>query len=217
MSQGIQHIHGPDSRPLFSQVYYMSGSSTSRAFPGVDYPLYKRQYRDFLGRIGCADSKDNAVTMACLKSASLDDMRAASVGVFQASEPTITWAWQPAIGGALFERSGTSSFTNGTFFKVPVMTSNTRDEARLYIPGNLETNQQFLNFMRNISPGMDDKDMAELERLYPDPLTHPDSPYAASPNSTQYSRLSAAWTDYAYHVRAISTFSPHFKRPAARC
>ncbi|EJT79467.1 para-nitrobenzyl esterase [Gaeumannomyces tritici R3-111a-1] len=203
---GIQHVYG-HGKPLFSQVYYMSGSSTSRGFPGVDYPLYKRQAKDFLDRIGCADiaaTGDDAATISCLKAAPMEDMRAASVGVFQASEKNITWAWQPTHGGALFETTGTDALTNGSFFHVPVLTSNTHDEARLYIPGTLETNKQFVEFMNNICPGLNGEDLADLERLYPDPLTNADSPYVNSPNSTQYSRLSGAWTDYSYHCPSQS-------------
>lgn len=52
--------------------------------------------------------------------------------------------------------------------------------------------------MLNTSPSMNFTDIAILNELYPDPITHPDSPYTSSPNSTQYNRLSMAWSDYAY-------------------
>jgi hypothetical protein len=45
---------------------------------------------------------------------------------------------------------------------------------------------------------MNKKDLKELSALYPDPAKYEDSPFSKSPNSTQYNRLSAAWSDYAY-------------------
>ena len=66
------------------------------------------------------------------------------------------------------------------------------------MPGNLETNQQFLDFLHNISPALNTADLQLLQDLYPDPATHPDSPFGNSPNSTQYDRIAAAWSDYAY-------------------
>jgi acetylcholinesterase len=79
-----------------------------------------------------------------------------------------------------------------------VVTSTTTDEGKEYIPGDLEINQQYLDFMKGIAPGMTYKDIEKLARLYPDPATNPDSPYVNAPNSTQYNCVGATWSDYAY-------------------
>jgi len=52
--------------------------------------------------------------------------------------------------------------------------------------------------MKNIIPGLSAEDLSDIEALYPDPASDPNGPYAQSPNSTQYDRISAALTDYMY-------------------
>lgn len=48
------------------------------------------------------------------------------------------------------------------------------------------------------TPCLNDDDLRNLEELYPDPATDPESPYIDTFNSTQYNRLAAAWGDFAY-------------------
>jgi hypothetical protein len=72
------------------------------------------------------------------------------------------------------------------------------DEAKYYTSGDLETNEEFLAFMKNLIPGLTTEDLSDLEELYPDPAADINGPYVHSPNSTQYNRLSAALTDYMY-------------------
>ncbi|KAL5906403.1 hypothetical protein ACKVV1_010811 [Pyricularia oryzae] len=199
---GIQHIgNNSDSavKPLFARVYYESGSSTARAFPGVDYPMYQKQFSEFLELTGCNSAgDDDEATIACLRAIPWDALRDASVGIFNRYDKAVTWPWQPVQGGPLFAKSGSQSMIDGTFYHVPVISSSTTDEARRYIPGNLETDEEFLDFMHNISPTLTEDDMELMAKLYPDPATDPNSPYKNSINSTQFSRLSDAWSDYAY-------------------
>ncbi|KAM0277065.1 hypothetical protein ACHAQH_006135 [Verticillium albo-atrum] len=195
------HNYGEDEgKPLFARAWLQSGSVTARAFPNASYPLYQRQFDDYVGLIGCEDAVEegNDAAMACLRSAGIDTIRNASNTVFNKYNPAITWPFQPVTDGPLFEKAGSQSGYDETFFKVPVLTTTTTDEAKNYIPGTLETNEEFIDFLQKISPSLNSTDLALLEALYPDPATNPDSPYANSPNSTQYNRLSAAWSDYAY-------------------
>jgi carboxylesterase type B len=55
-----------------------------------------------------------------------------------------------------------------------------------------------MDFMANVNLGLNKQDLRDLERLYPDPVTHPDSSYANSTRSTQWERISAMYGDYAY-------------------
>lgn len=121
--------------------------------------------------------------------------------LFSDSEYNITWPFQPTRGGPLLEEAGSIAGINGQFFRIPTITSNVRDEAKYYSPGDLETNQDFLNFLKNLIPDLSADDISDLEALYPDPTndTNGDwSPYTHSPNSIQYDRISAALTDHMY-------------------
>lgn len=199
-SVGIHYFHnyGKDNKQLFARAIHQSGSVTSRAFPNDTYPLYKRQYDEYITYLGCDKKKGNKATLKCLKGADVNAIRNISTKLYHDYDPQLTWPFQPVHGGPLFEKPGSQSGYDGTFFHVPTITSTVTDEAKYYTPGDLETNKEFLDYLHNISPALTNKDLKELSALYPDPANHKDSPFANSPNSTQYNRISAAWSDYAY-------------------
>nr|UWQ56586.1 lipease [Corynespora cassiicola] len=204
-SVGIHLFHnynkteGPS--PLFSQAILQSGSITARAFPDATYPLYQRQFAQFLGLIGCnevANSTDTEV-LSCLRTANITAIEQASTKLFDDSVYDITWPFQPTKGGALLEQAGSTSGINEQFYRIPTITTNVRDEAKYYSPGDIETNDQFLAFFQTLIPGLTAADLADLEALYPDPTLDPENgEYAHSPNATQFERISAALTDYMY-------------------
>ncbi|KAF2128285.1 alpha/beta-hydrolase [Dothidotthia symphoricarpi CBS 119687] len=213
-SVGIHLFHNYNktagSSPLFSQAILQSGSVTARGFPNASYPLYQDQFSQYLGLIGCANvmnSTDDEV-IDCLRAAPISLIQEASTQLYDESTLTITWPFQPTRGGPLLEQAGSISGINGQFYRVPIITSNVRDEAKLYTHGDLETNQDFLDYIHNIIPALTTEDVSDLESLYPDPTGDVNgsfSPYSHSPNSTQYDRLSAALTDYMYAAAGQET------------
>lgn len=203
-SVGIHLFHNYNkttgASPLFSQALLQSGSVTARSFPNASYPLYQEQFSRYLDLIGCgavANSSD-ATVLSCLRSAPITAIQNASTTLFAESEYAITWPFQPTKGGPLLEQAGSTSGINGQFYNIPTITTNVRDEAKYYSPGNIETNEDFLAYINTLVPGLTTSDLADLEALYPDPTNDTNGPYANSPNSTQYDRVSAALTDYMY-------------------
>jgi len=223
-SVGIHLFHNYNksegAAPLFSQALLQSGSVTARSFPSSTYPLYQEQFSRYLGLTGCsavANSTD-AEIIGCLRAAPIDAVQNASAVLWRESEYPITWPFQPTRGGPLLEQAGSISSQNGQFYHVPTITTNVPDEAKFYSPGDIETNADFLAFMKNIIPGLSAEDLSDIEALYPDPASDPNGPYAQSPNSTQYDRISAALTDYMYvcagqetAMRMSSTSVPVYK------
>ncbi|KAH7320771.1 triacylglycerol lipase FGL4 [Stachybotrys elegans] len=201
-SVGIHVFHNYASdegeEPLFAGAIHQSGSVTSRAFPNSTYPLYKTQFDRYVTFLGCDSIEDNAEALACLRSADIDQIRYISTEIYNEYNPYVTWPFQPVHNGPLFEKPGSEAGVDGDFFNVRVISSTVSDEGKLYLPGDLKTNEEFVGYIHNGSPGLTEEDLALLEELYPDPATDPESPYANSPNSTQYNRLSAAWSDYGY-------------------
>ncbi|KAF6805483.1 para-nitrobenzyl esterase [Colletotrichum sojae] len=200
-SVGILYFHNyaeDTGKPLFARAIHQSGSVTARAFPNATYPLYVKQFADYMAFLGCSPDADNAEALACLRAADINDIRNISTKMYYDYDPALTWPFQPTQGGPLLEKFGSQSGYDGTFFHVPTITSTVSDEAKYYMDGTKETNEEFLDFLHNISPALNATDLELLSELYPDPATNPDSPFANSPNSTQYNRLSAAWSDYAY-------------------
>ncbi|CAN9141115.1 hypothetical protein AA0119_g3025 [Alternaria tenuissima] len=203
-SVGIHLFHNYNTTegaaPLFSQALLQSGSVTARAFPNASYPLYQEQFSRYLGLTGCsavANSTDTEI-LGCLRSVPAAAIQNASALIWRASEYAITWPFQPTRGGPLLEQAGSTSGVNGQFYRIPTITTNVPDEAKYYSPGDIETNDEFLAFMKNLIPGLTPEDLSDLEELYPDPTGLDSGPYVHSSNSTQYNRLSAALTDYMY-------------------
>ncbi|KAI0584564.1 PnbA Carboxylesterase type B [Pyrenophora tritici-repentis] len=203
-SVGIHLFHNYEKSegpaPLFSQALLQSGSVTARSFPDSSYPLYQEQFSRYLGLTGCsavANSTDTKI-ISCLRAAPIDKVQNASAIVWRESEYAITWPFQPTRGGPLLEQSGSLSGQNKQFYRIPTITTNVPDEAKYYTSGNLTKNAEFLAFMKNLIPGLTPDDLSDLETLYPDPASDINGPYAHSPNSTQYNRISAALTDYMY-------------------
>jgi acetylcholinesterase len=203
-SVGIHLFHNYNktegAAPLLSQAILQSGSVTARAFPNASYPLYQEQFSQYLHFTGCsavANSTD-AEILSCLRAAPISAIQNASATLWRASEYAIKWPFQPTRGGPLFEQAGSTSGVNGQFYRIPTITSNVLDEAKYYSPGDIRTNKEFLAFMGNLIPGLNPQDMSDIEALYPDPTGVVNGPYANSPNSTQYNRISAALTDYMY-------------------
>ncbi|CAG9948042.1 unnamed protein product [Clonostachys rosea f. rosea IK726] len=200
-SVGIHYFHNygeDEGKPLFARAIHQSGSVTARAFPDAHYPLYAEQTAKYLSYLGCNQGLNNAATLSCLRSADIGAIRNISVQLYNDYNEALTWPFQPTKGGPLLEKFGSQSGYDGTFFHVPVITSSVTDEGKFYIPGDKETNDEFLDYLHNISPALTSDDLSLLESLYSDPATDPSSPFANSPNSTQYNRLAAAWSDYAY-------------------
>lgn len=199
-STGIHYFHnyGPEANTtLFSRAIMQSGSVTARAFPNATYPLYVRQFQEYMDYLKCP-TNDNLAALACLRTVDISEIQYISSRIYSESEYSITWPFQPTLGGPLLEKPGSQSGIDGTFYKIPVISSTTTDEGRFYTPGNLSTNADFIGFLSNISPGLSQEELGELASLYPDPVTDPNSPYVNSPNSTQFSRIGAGYSDYAY-------------------
>ncbi|KAF2269974.1 alpha/beta-hydrolase [Lojkania enalia] len=197
-SVGIQYFHNydGDDEPLFRQAIMASGAPTARAFPDALYPLYQRQFDEFMYAVNCPVSP-NEDALVCLRGLDVRTIQWASTRIYNKYDYNITWAWQPVSPGPLLEKRGSQSGIDGTFFHLPLLISSTTDEGKLFTPTDLTTNAEFLDFMSNLAPGLTDADLDLLESLYPDPNKGHAS-YANAPQSAQYDRLSAAYGDYSY-------------------
>ncbi|KAF3061064.1 Acetylcholinesterase [Daldinia childiae] len=199
-SVGIHHFHnyGEDAgKPYFARVILQSGSVTARSFPNASYPLYVRQFEEFMTHLHCPIN-DNVAALACLRSAKLADIRKISIKLYDDSQYNNTWPFQPTQGGPMLEKFGSQSGLDGTFFHVPTLTTSVTDEGRFTVPGDMQTNDEFLNYMHITAPLLTTDELQSLVSLYPDPVADDASPFKGSPRGVQYARLSAAWSDYGY-------------------
>ncbi|KAI1804190.1 alpha/beta-hydrolase [Daldinia bambusicola] len=199
-SVGIHQFHNYDedaAKPYFSRVILQSGSVTARSFPNASYPLYRRQFEEYMAYLHCP-TNDNAAALACLRSAKVNDIRKISMKLYDDSQYNNTWPFQPTQGGPLLEKLGSQSGLDGTFFHLPTLTTSVTDEGRFTVPGNMQTNDDFVNYMRITAPLLTADELKSLVSLYPDPVADAASPFKNSPRGKQYARVSAAWSDYGY-------------------
>jgi acetylcholinesterase len=190
------HDYNEDAgKPLFHQVILSSASPTARAFPGVDYALYQRQVENFMDYLNCPTESSSAA-LECLRSAEVDDIQFISSSIYNAHNYNITWPWQPVSPGPLFEKRGSTSGEDGTFFKIPLLISSATDEGTGFAPQDLRTNAQFVNFWKTLVPGLTAGDLADLQELYPN-TTGPEVGTGTFV-SAQFARLSASYGDYSY-------------------
>lgn len=202
------HNYGDDQgSPLFARALLQSGAITARAFPDVSYPRYESDFRELMHYVGCNVDDTDDTQINCLRDAPIEKIEQVSSKIYAEAESNLNWPWQPVLGGPRLERPGSRCYRDGDFHHLPIITTHTTDEGKYYTPGHLETNDDFIRFWQNLSPYLNVTDLAILNELYPDPVAHPDSKWAQSPNSTQYNRVSAAWSDMAYLCPSRETAS----------
>jgi acetylcholinesterase len=197
-SVGIHLFHDyneDEGKPLFHQAIMSSGSPTARAFPGIDYILYQNQVEHFMDYVNCPTAPSSAA-LDCLRSAEVDDIQFISTSLYNAHNYNITWPWQPVSPGPLLEKRGSQSGKDGTFFKIPMLISSTTDEGKAFAPQDLRTDADFRKFWKTLVPGLNDQDLTDLERLYPNSTST--EPASANFVSTQFERVSTSYGDYSY-------------------
>lgn len=201
-SAAFQYFHNygddKDKQPLFARVILQSGAPTARAFPTVDYPRYKQDFERLMKHVECSLDDGDSEQLDCLRKVPARKIEEISSKIYAEAESNLNWPWQPVLGGPFLEKSGCQSGIEQSFHHLPIITTHTTDEGKYYTPGHLQTNDDFIEFWHAMSPHLNRTDLAILNELYPDPVAHPDSPWANSPNSTQYNRISASWSDMAY-------------------
>jgi acetylcholinesterase len=197
-SVGIHLFHNYNDdagKPLFHRAILSSGSPTARAFPGVDYALYQRQVEDYMDYVNCPTDSSSAA-LECLRSTNLNDILSISSSLYSTHNYNLTWPWQPVSPGPLFEKRGSTSGEDGTFFKLPILISSVTNEGTGFVPQDLHTNTDFINFWKTLTPGLTAQDLTDLETLYPNP--NASETKSATFVSQQFKRISAAYGDYSY-------------------
>ncbi|KAG9121455.1 hypothetical protein FRC07_002583 [Ceratobasidium sp. 392] len=195
-SVGYHLLHVNGTAP-FQRVIMDSGGPTARAFPNWTYPLYQTQTQEFLGLTGCADKAGSAATFTCLRNITVDTIKSAGSTIYNKYNANITWPFQPVVDNKFIARAAHLSWEAGQFNKVPILTGFNSDEGTVFVPKNLNTTAQFNTFFKTLAPRISDAQLATVDNLYPAPEIA-GSPYANSLLSPQFSRVAAAYGDFAY-------------------
>ncbi|KAJ3949739.1 uncharacterized protein N0V96_000868 [Colletotrichum fioriniae] len=203
-AHSIGHIlindEGQYNPPLFHKVILESGAPTSRAVRPCSAPIHEAQFADFLAETGCPPDLSAAETFAYLRAAPSEVVQKAQIAVFDKYNPSLRWAFQPVVDGDIIPRPPMESWRLNKWRKVPIMTGFNRNEGSIYISKKVSKSEEFTSFFADLLPLLSKEDVETIDKLYPDPLTIPTSPYKESLDGTgaQYRRLEIAYGQYAY-------------------
>lgn len=205
----------------FAKAILESGATTARATFYPTHPRHLTQFREFLVAAGieAVPEQDIFPTLRTLPAATI---LKASKAVWDKYVPSVTWPFQPVIDGHSALSNGSHaaapsaavipdlpllSWQQGHHLAIPVLTGFNTNEGAMFIPAEANTSAEFRSFFSTLIPGFGPRDLDALEALYPDPVTDPSSPYKAVPEGmgTQWARLDAAYSHYAYICPVLQT------------
>ncbi|KAF1932520.1 acetylcholinesterase precursor [Didymella exigua CBS 183.55] len=188
--------------PKFHRVVLESGAPTSRAVRNPDAEIHEAQFKDFLKQVNCPASLPETDVFDYLRSIPTAVIADAQTTVFAKYNASLRWAFQPVIDNATVRGRPIDAWRTGKWHKVPIMTGFQGNEGSLYVDKQMSTSHEFTAFWQTLLPQLSPDDIAHINGLYPDPHTHPASPYAESRTALgvgdMYARIEAAYAHYAY-------------------
>ncbi|KAK0661918.1 Cholinesterase [Lasiodiplodia hormozganensis] len=199
-AHAIGHMIMNTDEPFFQRAIMESGGTTARAVHKPTEKLHEDQFEKYVKGANCGDVPEESV-FDCLREQPAEVVFKAAFDVFDEYNPSLRWAFQPTIDGKIIKRRPTEAWESGKWNKIPILTGFTTNEASSYVPTTLDTPEEFPDYFKVLHPELTDKDIAELDKLYPDPSKDEASPYVESrPISVgkQYKRAEAAYAHYAY-------------------
>ncbi|KAI1065218.1 hypothetical protein LB507_001167 [Fusarium sp. FIESC RH6] len=205
-AHGIGHLIMDINQPkkLFHKAIMDSGAHTARAVHPPDAALSTQHFRELLDLTPCSHFKNlkDPKILSCLRGLPSETVDNAGKEVFARSDPSIRWAWQPVIDNDVISRRPIEAWKSGEFHRVPILTGSAANEGAYYVPLKADKPEEFTGFFKSLLPHLTKSEVEELERLYPDPSTHPDSPHVDTRGipgvGSQYKRLETAYGHYAY-------------------
>ncbi|KAH6977192.1 Alpha/Beta hydrolase protein [Ilyonectria sp. MPI-CAGE-AT-0026] len=205
-AHGIGHLIMDINQPkrLFHKAIIDSGAHTARAVHPPSADLNTQHFRELLDLTPCAHFKNllDPKVLTCLRGLPSETVDKAGKAVFARSEPSNRWAWQPVMDSNIISRRPLDAWKSGKFNRVPILTGSAHNEGAYYAPKAADKPEDFAKFFRTLLPHLTDVEFTQLEALYPDPASDPNSPYVESRGiegvGSQYRRLEAAYGHYAY-------------------
>ncbi|KAH8880767.1 carboxylesterase [Thozetella sp. PMI_491] len=201
-AHGIGHLIMDINQPkkLFHKAVMDSGAHTARAVHPPDSALNEAHFQEFLKLTGCGNRPEHEY-LPCLRALPSSTIIESGQTVFERSNPSVRWAWQPVLDGEIISRRPIDAWKSGKWNKVPILTGSAHNEGAMYVPRSASTSEDFTEFFRILLPQLSGGDIAQLNKLYPDPLKASTSQYVETRPmdiGAQYKRAEAAYGHYAY-------------------
>ncbi|EEH19525.2 hypothetical protein PABG_01844 [Paracoccidioides brasiliensis Pb03] len=193
-------LHNESAPPIFHRVMIESGAATSRAVYPYNNKLHENQFTEFLVEAGCSNLTEQE-TFPCLRGKPALTIAGASSRIFSRYEPSNRWAFQPVIDGDIIQQAPIRGWETGKWNEVPILTGYNTNEGAPFVPSGMSKSEEFIEFFSTLIPAMPESDLQRLDKLYPDPLKDPSSPYVEMRNievGSQFKRAEAAYGHFAY-------------------
>jgi carboxylesterase type B len=211
----------------FAKAILESGATTARSVLYPTHPRHLIQFREFLIAAGIEHTPEQDI-LPTLRKLPVNTITNASRAIWNQYNASVCWPFQPVIDGpnSLANSSHAKGLLNGTdvadpvipdlpitswrlgnHLRIPVMTGFNTNEGTMFVPQHANTNEEFRSFFKTLIPTLSEADLAELEALYPDPVTNPRSPYKKvwRGMGRQWARLDAAYSHFAYICPVLHT------------
>lgn len=187
-------------KALFHRVIIESGAPTSRAVRHYDSDIHEQQFQEFLKEAQVPPNLEKSQIFPFLRRLPTRTVTDAQNTIFRKYNGSLRWAFQPVIDGDIIPRPPLETWQLGLWHKMPIMTGFNRNEGSLYVDKSLQESAGFTEFFKTLIPLLSTSDIDTIDRLYPDPLRYPDSPYTDTRDGVgaQYKRIEAAYGHYAY-------------------
>ncbi|KAF5485060.1 Lipase 2 [Colletotrichum siamense] len=201
-AHGIGHLVMDinQKKKLFHKAIMDSGGHTARVVHPPESKLNEAHFQEFLGLTGCNNRPEHEI-LPCLRALPSSTIIESGQKVYEESNPSVRWAWQPVLDDDIISRRPIDAWKSGKWNKVPIFTGSAHNEGAMYVPKAASSPDDFTDFFRTLLPQLSDKELAELNKLYPDPSKYPGSEYVETRPldiGAQYKRAEAAYGHYAY-------------------
>ncbi|KXH63467.1 carboxylesterase [Colletotrichum nymphaeae SA-01] len=187
-------------KTLFHKAIMDSGGHTARVVHPPESKLNEAHFEEFLELTGCGNRPEHEI-LPCLRALPSSTIIESGQKIYEQSNPSVRWAWQPVLDGDIISRRPIDAWKSGKWNKVPIFTGSAHNEGAMYVPKMASTTEDFDSFFRTLLPQLSDKDVADLNKLYSDPSKNRDSEYVETRPldiGSQYKRAEAAYGHYAY-------------------
>ncbi|PVH80772.1 alpha/beta-hydrolase [Cadophora sp. DSE1049] len=200
-SIGHHLLHNTDKPPPFARAILESGAATARAVYTYSNPLHETQFKEFLIELGC-DSVPEERLVTTLRGYTTSEIKKASETIFNKYNPSVRWPFQPVIDGkgGMIPTRPIDAWKAGKWHQVPILTGYNTNEGTSFVPSNGKTNKDFTEFFTTLLPGLRNRDISELEDVYPDPTKDHHSKYVEKRPGVgpQFTRMEQAYGHFAY-------------------
>jgi acetylcholinesterase len=192
-----------DGSPPFQKAILESGATTARAVYPPTHPLHEEQFEAFVSKVGLSSvPKDKLISK--LREQDMLTIKAASEAIYGKYDPSIRWAFQPVIDGegGIVPIPPIEAWESGKWAKIPILTGFNTNEGAMFVPKHSSASKDFTSFFHTLLPSLSNADLKALDKMYPDPATHPESKYRETRPGVnlgaQYKRIEQAYAQFAY-------------------